>query len=271
MVRVSARQMARASLTLPHHRAPAFAVAPFILTGYRPAYGRASRAAWSVLELHNETGSIWSHALAACFFTWATLTDELISRPVRACLSIHAALYWMSTIAHTFGAVSERVNRILFTMDKSMISAMFLSSGLCAASIEFAGKHVILGLVSAAMSVCCACVIRAICGPGSSKWINASFLGAQMLLAASPVAHLSLSGRDPRLAEQISLAAGRAILPSLFGGLAYALRLPERISPGSFDVAFHSHQIMHVGTSLGSYFTYVGLAQWELAAAQQAA
>ncbi|KAG8468466.1 hypothetical protein KFE25_013549 [Diacronema lutheri] len=248
---------------LPYTVAPSFALEPYILSGYRPTYGRASRAAWSVIEMHNETLSIWSHALAAFAFSVWAATDATISSPLRACVSVHAAVYWTSTVAHTFGAVSERINHVLFAIDKSMISVMFLASGLCAASIEFRHRRALLALVAMVECACCAGVIRAIHAPRSGKVLNAAALGAQMFLTAAPVAHLALSGADPQLAARMCAAARRAIAPALIGGVAYALRFPERLAPGRFDFLLHSHQIMHVGTSIGSYFTYVGLAQWE--------
>lgn len=249
--------------TLAHHRAPPWSVEPFIMSGYRPAYGRVAPAAWSSVRLHNETLNIWSHAAAACFFAHAAVTDQTISSATRACVSVHAALYCTSTAAHTFGAVSERANRLLFALDKSMISLMFLASGLCAVSIEFGG-HPLLPLVCAVMFLACACVVVAICDPGrSSKLLNVLALGAQMFCAASPAAHLVYSNRAPELARQVSWAAARAIVPSMVGGAAYALRVPERLAPGRFDLALHSHNVMHVGTAIGSYWTYVGLAEWE--------
>ena len=253
-------------MTLSHHRAPPWSVEPFILSGYRPAYGRVAPAAWSSVLLHNETLNIWSHAAAACFFTHAALCDQTISTATRGCICVHAALYCTSTAAHTFGAVSERANRLLFSLDKSMISFMFLASGLCAVWIEF-GRHPLLPLFCAVMCACCACVVRAICDPGrASKLLNVLALGAQMFCAASPAAHLVYSNRAPELARQVGWAAARAIVPSMIGGAAYALRVPERLAPGRFDLALHSHNVMHVGTAIGSYWTYVGLAEWEAAA-----
>jgi adiponectin receptor len=257
--------------TLTQQRAAPWTVEPYILSGYRPAYGRVVPAAWSITRVHNETLNIWSHAAAACFFTHAALTDTTISAAIRGCISVHAALYCTSTTAHTFGAVSERTNRLLFTLDKSMISFMFLASGLCAVGIEFA-RHPLLPLICAVMCACCACVVRAICDPSrSSKVLNVLALGAQMFCAASPAAHLVYSNRSPELARQVSWAAARAIVPSMVGGAAYALRVPERLAPGRFDLALHSHNVMHVGTAIGSYWTYVGLAEWEAEAVRSLA
>jgi adiponectin receptor len=250
---------------LPHHLAPHFTVEPFILTGYRPAYPRPLRHLWSSFELHTETANIWSHAAAALFFTAVVCADESITSALRACMCAHAFVYAVSTTAHTFGAVSERVSYVLFALDKSAISIMFMASGMCAASIEFGSRPALFVLVVSVMLVtCCACVSQLI-QPKGTKWLNASTLGMQMLLAASPVAHLVLTGRSPGLAEHVMHMAARAIFPSFVGGLLYALRVPERLAPGWFDL-LHSHSLMHVGTAAGSYFTYIGLAEWERAA-----
>jgi len=167
-------------------------------------------------------------------------------------------------VAHTFGAMGERTNTVLFSLDKSMISVMFLAFGLCAASIQFAGRIKLLELMAVVMCSCCACVIRALCQPTrTTKLLNATAFGLQMLLAASPVVHNAFYGADAALASQVTRAAARAILPSVVGGVVYALRFPKRTSPGRFDLFLHSHNVMHVGTSIGSYQTYAGLAEWE--------
>ncbi|KAL0568428.1 hypothetical protein V5O48_013556 [Marasmius crinis-equi] len=41
------------------------------------------------------------------------------------------------------------------------------------------------------------------------------------------------------------------------GALLYANRIPERLSPGTYDYFFHSHQIFHICVVLGAYLHYV--------------
>ena len=36
----------------------------------------------------------------------------------------------------------------------------------------------------------------------------------------------------------------------------YAARFPERLKPGAFDVAFHSHQLFHVAVVIAALIHY---------------
>lgn len=241
---------------------------PFILSGYRGEEYRAfGPAAASAFELHNETWNIWTHLLAAFYFLAVVALWPPVSGAtplVRACTAVHAGLYWISATAHTFGVVSERVSLMLFRADKAAIAIMFLASGACAAVLEFGtAQPAACALVVAVMAICCAVTIRAICGRvSSSKLVNGTALGLQMLLAASPVARLVLRAPGSPLARTVMRYAAGALIPSLIGGTAYVLRVPERFMPGAFDLGPSSHTLMHVGTAIGSWHTCHGLAIW---------
>jgi len=45
------------------------------------------------------------------------------------------------------------------------------------------------------------------------------------------------------------------------GAVIYALRVPERIWPGKFDIWFASHQIFHVFVLLGMLTSYYGITE----------
>jgi adiponectin receptor len=43
------------------------------------------------------------------------------------------------------------------------------------------------------------------------------------------------------------------------GGIAYAIRIPERFFPGRFDIVGQSHQILHVAVIAAVYLHFYGL------------
>lgn len=53
------------------------------------------------------------------------------------------------------------------------------------------------------------------------------------------------------------LAAGGACY--IFGAILYAARIPEKLSPGRFDLIGSSHQIFHMFVLAGSYCHYLSI------------
>ena len=47
----------------------------------------------------------------------------------------------------------------------------------------------------------------------------------------------------------------------LVGGLLYMFKVPERFSPGQFDLWFHSHQLFHVLVVTGGLLYYHSITQ----------
>lgn len=53
-----------------------------------------------------------------------------------------------------------------------------------------------------------------------------------------------------------------SVLAYFIGVIIYVCRLPERFSPGSFDIFFASHQIWHVFVFAGAALHLTGVLSW---------
>lgn len=80
------------------------------------------------------------------------------------------------------------------------------------------------------------------------------------LSAVFPVAHMLMSKGLERARTEGGidyLAAGGACY--IFGAILYAARIPEKLSPGRFDLIGSSHQIFHFFVLAGSYCHYLSI------------
>ncbi|KAK2742831.1 hypothetical protein FQN57_005122 [Myotisia sp. PD_48] len=243
----------------------------YIRTGYRPASHSYLRSLWSILRLHNETGSIYTHILPAIGFIAAEAylyTDFEMQYPEASWIDKFVfsfflftaiACFGISAVYHTFGNHSKRVSGFLVRLDYTGIVGLilghivsgtymvfycdsrwqaFYSGMLLTLSIK-PQKALTLGGISGAILLSHRFQSLQFRPLRISTFVNFGFS------AAAPLIHGTvLLG----LQHMVQFGLWYYLVESSIHALAvliYATRLPESLKPGRFDMWFNSHQIFH--------------------------
>nr|VDC90971.1 unnamed protein product [Brassica oleracea] len=161
-----------------------------------------------------------------------------------------------SSVSHLFACHSKRFNLFFWRLDYAGISLMIVSSFfapiyyafschtnfrfLYLSSISILGLLAIITLLSPALST-----------PRFRPFRAALFLamGFSSVVPASHVLFLYWGHPNVLFALSCELATG---ISYAAGAVFYVSRVPERLKPGAFDIAGHSHQIFHVFVVLGA-------------------
>ncbi|CAH8547433.1 unnamed protein product [Schistosoma margrebowiei] len=232
----------------------------FLLRGHRPQLPSFRECFRSIFRLHTETGNIWTHLIGfVCFLILS------ISFLVHPGLNIHwqekmvVQVFFTSAILalgfswlfHTVYCHSERVGKLFNKLDYVGISLLVIGSFIpwihysfyCYNSFKLVYILAVLILGGFCAFVCT-----------QDYFLSPTYRAARALLFIA----LGLSGVVPcvhyilieDLQEGVHYSAlGWLILMAVLyisGATIYALRIPERLYPGKFDIWFQSHQIFHV-------------------------
>ncbi|KAI1428274.1 hemolysin-III channel protein Izh2 [Xylaria sp. FL1777] len=236
----------------------------FILSGYRPASNSYVASFLSAFSVHNESVNIWTHAVGslvlvplAVLYLYAEIaprypsaspTDELVF----ACFLGGAALcLGMSATFHALSNHSESVAKWGNKLDYSGIVCLIVGSYVPALYYGLFCKPVLL-------SVYLYGIFLLGFGCGVVSWVErfrtprwrpyraAMFVGLGVS-GVVPVCHgLTIYGYhslNERMGLNWVLFQGGLYI---FGAFLYAVRWPERTSPGTFDIWGHSHQLFHI-------------------------
>lgn len=274
---------------------PAFLHTPFILSAYR-VYFTPRLALASLFRWHNETVNAWSHLLAALAFAAmavATLAGELPhsghrgaqlqlgdgSDPHRRSAAVASlvdylllGLFYSSAVAcfacsglyHLFGCCSYDAHQCLYRCDIGGILLLILGSYLPALKFAFTCRPLLQGLYCGVITALVLALLLAFNLPrcSSRRWhcVRVTAMVATIAFAVLPTAHWLIAVR-PADYPQLSLAT--YLLPLLLmlacyavGFGFYASKLPERLSPGRFDLVLQSHNWWHL-------FIVAAAAVWE--------
>ncbi|ORY48942.1 HlyIII-domain-containing protein [Rhizoclosmatium globosum] len=248
----------------------------FVNTGYRPIMPSIRDCLSSLFYLHNETGSILSHALAipiilgltAYTFGSVMTRPDLVGvgwqdRVVFGVLSVTNCLcLWNSATFHTFCCHSHSVNHSCLMAD--FVGIVINIAGCFLASMYYGfycNKPAQLGYIVFALCFGLAAVIV----NTSKRFIHHKYMGLRlgmfMVFGFSgiiPILHISIeygivfTQRAMGL-NYIFLIAGFAVTAAI----AFHYKIPERAFPNTFDIWGNSHQIMHLctfGVMLVHYF-----------------
>ncbi|CAK3921042.1 related to membrane s, contain hemolysin III domain [Lecanosticta acicola] len=248
----------------------------YIQSGYRQPSNSYSKSAASIGYLHNESVNIWTHLIGAVLAGIAANVLFLAAKPrfqmatsedvmVFSCFFAGAVgCLAMSATYHTISNHSEAVARFGNRLD--YIGIIFLEWGSFIPSIYygFASDPGLVKVYWSMITTIGAGTLVVIMHPmfRSPAWrpFRAFMFVAMGLSAVVPVLHgLQMYGYR-RLEQQIGLTwlVSQGAL-YILGAVLYAARVPERFSPGSFDIWGSSHQIFHVLVVLAAASHLVGL------------
>lgn len=249
----------------------------YIVWGHpMPTYSfRRSLRLWRCL--HMETMNIWTHLIGSIGFmvvglslwSYVHLTKSLdlhIGDKIAFGASTSAAVicFALSATFHTLRSHSYNVHHFWGKMDILGICVLGLGGGVSAANYAWYCKTGTLRLYWAFNL--CAAVAAAVTlfdtGGGGSRMRNLRG-GVFFLLAISamlPIFHrvgsLGWNEACAQIGAHWYLAEG---LTLLIGVGLFVGRLPERLSPGLFDIWGHSHQLFHTCAVVGTAFHVVAL------------
>ncbi|KCV70193.1 hypothetical protein H696_03651 [Fonticula alba] len=249
----------------------------WILSGYRISDGSFLTDIKSLFFLHNETGNIYSHLLAAVFFIGVAILTFTGYAPVYADLTLGdkvmfgvffvcaVSMLLLSSSFHLFCdhsvEVSETMNRcdylgIMTMIVGSVIPALYYALG-CAPGLL---KWVYLALAAAPAIPLLPMVLR-------KSFLHPTFRAKRAILfvtmsvsGALPFFHVLIAMGYTRAygAASISNMAGMAFF-YLLGASLYATRTPEKYAPGRFDFFLSSHQLFHFCVVLAALSHWRGL------------
>uniref|UniRef100_A0A667ZLB1 Progestin and adipoQ receptor family member 8 n=1 Tax=Myripristis murdjan TaxID=586833 RepID=A0A667ZLB1_9TELE len=248
---------------------------PYILSGYRPPGLPWRCYLLSLFQLHNETLNVWSHLLAAVCVALLSLQGpegrglSLDAASLPLLLYVLSALTYLScsAAAHLLQAHSELAHYSLFFLD--YVGVAIYQYG-CALKVHKyckrtkycttlmlqteilipSHKHSVTVFLPAAAILswlsCTSCCVAKLCFrrpyPLCRKLCQVVPLGVAYLLDVSPLAH--------RLATTAwtgsSTLHGLQVALFLLAACFFSCPVPERCSPGRYDVIGHAHQLFHL-------------------------
>lgn len=263
------------SCQLVHHDAlPTFLQDnEYLINHHRPQLSSFSECVKSAFRLHTETWNIWTHTIP---FFWVVVfavyqmskpRDEMDLEHKMAYTPIFVAsvfCFGASGCFHTFLCHSEEMHCLFSKFDYCGVIGMIVLS--CTSWLYYGFYcHFYLQAFYIMAILCCGLV--SICIVMHDKFSTPAYRIHRAILFIS----LGLSCGVPGINFIIlNYGSGNySYLPWLLamaaiyviGGVVFAVRIPERLKPGLFDIWFHSHQILHLCVVGGFTCCYIGITE----------
>ncbi|KAL2078739.1 hypothetical protein ACEWY4_026424 [Coilia grayii] len=234
----------------------------FVLTGYRPV-STFQGCVHSLFYLHNEFGNIYTHAIPfLCFLVLLPLNIPWWQ----------AGAGWICVL-HYLACLSPTVGSVLYHLFMNHEGGELIYDTLL--SLDMFGVCLVNTLGALPIVH-----ITLLCYPDARRAAQLAYISLSLYGVYSAVTARS---NVRRLQSFIWQAAFRlflyflrlygpgtgspasmhfyAVMDSLaaLGGLVNVARMPERLSPGSFDYWLNSHQIMHMLVALSIVYLHWGM------------
>ncbi|KAM4597234.1 membrane progestin receptor beta-like [Fundulus diaphanus] len=260
----------------------------FVLGGYRPVGQPWQHYLLSLLQLHNDSLTVWTPLLAAAmvslrFLMFAVLggggvlgfrlqgpegqglSADVSSLPLVLYMFSALAYLGCSAAAHLLQPHSERAHYSLFFLNNvggaiylySCALALHLYSSDAAWTQSFLGKIFLPAAAVLSWTSCTAsCYVKV--HSGWTCTFHRKLYSLTTIFVISPIFHrlATHSWTSSPTASlhllQVALLLNSLIyvVLSLLSAFFFSCSSPERFSPGSFDVLGHSRQLFHVLLSL---------------------
>lgn len=249
----------------------------YILTGH-PMPTNSYRKSYRLWRcLHMETMNIWTHFLGSAAFVatgiglyryMKTANVPIATFGDKAAFAISltsaAVCFGLSSTFHTLRSHSYNVHHFWGKMDILGICVLAVGGGISATYYTFYGHPFtqrVYWTVNVASSIAAAFTLFDTGGGGSKmRSLRGGVFALLAISAMMPIFHsIKLLGWDQacrRIGANWYLAEGAMLLLAV---TAFVGRIPERFSPGSFDIWGHSHQLFHIGGAVGTAFHVLAL------------
>ena len=259
----------------PHrHQVPWQYQENYILTGYRKPGMTIWKCIKTLIKSNcNETLNVWTHFCPIFLFAWMVVNLTYIEFevnhpfywPLYVCVLGMMGFCIMSTLAHTFSALSMDSLYKYFYMDYAFIS--IYSSGSWLASyfytrpldpdIQLFNNTPFWAFVTLKISLIstfqCCCTFRTHIRLEHVMRVSSFFV--PFFHCVFPYLYRFITCKTPIDCDTSSLPYfGIHVIFLLMCAVAISTCFPERLSPGTFDFIGHSHQIMHVSAIFSSYY-----------------
>ncbi|PSC75369.1 Heptahelical 4 isoform 2 [Micractinium conductrix] len=165
-----------------------------------------------------------------------------------------------SAVCHLFGCCAAHVTAVMWRFDYAGIAVLIVASFfppvhfgfLCAPHLRlfYLATTTLLGLCTL-----CVTLMSAFQRPEFQTYRALLFVSLG-LWGIVPMLHgWFLNGGQPEVTRALLLDL---LMGAIYigGAVVYAARFPERLKPGAFDVAFHSHQLFHVAVVIAALIHY---------------
>ncbi|KAL0478287.1 adiponectin receptor [Acrasis kona] len=257
------------------------------LVGYRKMPVQSlSKCFWSSLTIHNDTGNIWTHLLPGLYFLYLAastnreLADLELNYEDRAVLVgylLFATVTWFFSAAyHTFRAHSVAAYNFCLMCDLRGIILLLCGANMLCISQTMKyftfWRHFYHG-INFTVLICLFLWIPHMVKHRLSKqrtlyfsiytiiglfaWCHKMYFLLHDNQHILPVIKNYVDHYHSGWAHLISILTTYAIAGA--GMVIRNLKYPERGFPYVFDIICSSHQIFHVVTAFGAYFSYKGL------------
>lgn len=266
----------------------------FLRNSHRPPMYSFRGCLKSLFRMHTETWNIWTHLLGFVFFlvlctgvyifgdyiTWLFEDVAIHSLPWMEQLVLF--MFFLGAMAclccsftfHLFSNHSHQMHYLFSRLDYSGIAFLITGSNIPAYYYGFyctsVAQYIHIATVVMLGAACvCVSLWKKFCTPKYRPLRFAVFV-LFGLYGVVPAAHILL--RDGYLKASTAFALwGMILMGSLyiFGAGLYVLRIPERFSPGRFDIWASSHQLFHilvVGGALVHYDSLLTMVKYRLSA-----
>ncbi|TID25085.1 HlyIII-domain-containing protein [Venturia nashicola] len=248
----------------------------FIESGYRPQSNSFLGSLGSLGYLHNESVNIWTHGIGAIVAVLSGIWLHNVLRPrydtasqedvfafscyffgATCCLGMSAAYH---AVSNHSPEVSGFVNQLDYLGIVSLIWGSFVPSIYYGFQGDVFWVRTYWSMITTIGAGCAMVSINPKFKSPQWRPFRAAMFSAMGFSAAVPVIHGVIQFGIPQMNRSISLphVLTQGILYAVGTGL-YASRIPERFSPGTFDIWGSSHQIFHVLILIATAIHLVGL------------
>lgn len=247
----------------------------FLHHGHRPQLNSFLACFKSIFRIHTETGNIWTHllgfiafiAVASYFLTRPSIEIQWQEKAVFSAFFAGAILCMgFSFLFHTVYCHSESIGRLFNKLDYCGIALLTMGSFVPWLYYSFycrmETKITYLALIFVLGTFCIVVSMWDKFAEPKFRPVRAGTFMALGLSGVVPAFHYVITDGFHN-AMNVAALGWLVLMGFLYimGAVIYAVRIPERIWPGKFDIWFQSHQIFHMFVVAAAFVHYHGISE----------